>query len=288
MKSSIVIGALEFVGYGLCCQLIEDEIKVYAVDQIPKEESLKEEKLNLVGRNAYWQFVDSSTHVNYDDFNEIDVVFYSALELNGDKDQFSYKIKELDKVIKFCQRSGSRLILLSNHCPKVNEKENELMKCNLKIESHVKKMMQDNDFNYLIIRIPMVYGPWQPYNMPFQQAINVRIRNDEDFQFDLDNNHVSRDLIYIDDVVRGILFTINDETQNNTIYLTTGQKDQLIEGLKIILEDDFESIKIDMQNKPELEATQSIKCINIEEKTNLKEGITKQLEFGKWVNQRFS
>ena len=76
MEKAIVIGALGYTGYGLCCRLLDNDVIVYAIDFKPQTESLEEEKLLQVGRNANFIFTDVNEYSFEDeDMTDIDTIF---------------------------------------------------------------------------------------------------------------------------------------------------------------------------------------------------------------------
>ncbi|MEH7381717.1 hypothetical protein V7138_14740 [Bacillus sp. JJ1533] len=115
MKKVILFDTFSFVGYGLCCRMIEKEIHVIGVDTIPEENSLEEDKMLRIGRNAFFEFKEYPiAMMNQNLFMQTDAVIYpwynpNSLERNKKNEE------KLQSVIEFCSESKTKLILVSAH-----------------------------------------------------------------------------------------------------------------------------------------------------------------------------
>lgn len=113
MKKVILFDAFSFVGYGLCCRMLDDEIHVIGVDLQPKENSLEEDKLLRIGRNAYFDFIEYQKEVlNQNIFNQSDAVIYPWFS-SSDQTRNEEKEDRLHSVIKYCMASKTKLVLVS-------------------------------------------------------------------------------------------------------------------------------------------------------------------------------
>ncbi|WP_453990471.1 hypothetical protein [Bacillus nitroreducens] len=113
MKKVILFDAFSFVGYGLCCKMIDESIQVLAVDETPKENSPREDKMLRIGRNSYFEFVEyPKVLVNQKMFEQTDAVIYPWYDPVSSK-----RNQELfHSVMNSCNDAKSKLILVSANC----------------------------------------------------------------------------------------------------------------------------------------------------------------------------
>ncbi|MBD8067548.1 NAD(P)-dependent oxidoreductase [Bacillus sp. PS06] len=264
MKKAVVIGALGFVGYGLCCRLLDEGVFVYAVDLYPKENSQKEEKMLRIGRNSNFQFIDIQEEDRYNHIStETDVSFISLLEMN---DTAKEGQEELGNVIQFCERSGSKLVILTSH----QIKNNKLI-----------DYINDCSFHSYLINLPMIYGPWQPNEACFQRAIMAEMNNKE---FTICAKDFARNLLYIDDAVEGIIQLTKESEPPVMANLTNSEEGHWTKGLKLILQDKFERLEMNQEDEHFEQENTLFTEVKIKGKISLEEGIKKQYEHAKWLN----
>ncbi|MFS0824177.1 hypothetical protein [Bacillus sp. 1P02SD] len=115
MKKVILFDAFSFVGYGLCCRMIEKEIQVIGVDANPKENSPEEDKMLRIGRNAFFEFIEFPKAMgNENMFMQSDAVIYpwynpKTSERNENKGE------NLQSVLEYCNDTKTKLVLISAH-----------------------------------------------------------------------------------------------------------------------------------------------------------------------------
>ncbi|MFT4412518.1 hypothetical protein ACLM5H_01535 [Fredinandcohnia humi] len=125
MKKAIIFGAFSLAGYGLCCQLLEDEVHVIGIDNIPKENSSEEERMLWIGRNALFHLVEPSPELYSTSsivFKSADVVYYPWFGPNRLHDRGNNEHLEVTTVMEFCSNERLKLILVSSQ--KVANKNN--------------------------------------------------------------------------------------------------------------------------------------------------------------------
>ena len=284
MKKAIVIGALGYVGYGLCCRLLDDDVIVYAIDSIPKAESLEEEKLLQVGRNANLIFTDLNDCIFEDEnMTDIDAVFYTLIDPNfriKEEDIIALKTQNrnmLEKAIDHCDQKRCKFILLSTTCIESGASQEDKLR-----EQDELYVSRNDTLDYMIIRLPTLYGPWQPDNLIYQQAIRATIDKNEDSHFIMYEN--TDDLLYIDDAIDGILNIINKWETRKTYVLSSGLEDQWKAGLRLISESfSFDEIIDEFKSNQKDTRTH---CFIQKPKTSLEKGINNQFEYVKWLKKR--
>ena len=115
VKKVILFDAFSFVGYGLCCRMLDKEIHVVGVDKNPKENSQEEDNMLRIGRNAFFEFVEQSkATVNHRLFNNTNAVIYPWNNPNT-SERKQEKEEKLDLVLQYCSDAKAKLILVSAH-----------------------------------------------------------------------------------------------------------------------------------------------------------------------------
>ncbi|MEH7235480.1 hypothetical protein [Bacillus sp. JJ1562] len=115
MKKVILFDAFSFVGYGLCCRMIDNEIHVFGVDAKPKEDSPEEDKMLRIGRNAFFEFIEyPKAMMNQEMFVQTDSVIYPWYSPNF-SERNEEKRNTLQSVLEYCNDTNTKLILVSAH-----------------------------------------------------------------------------------------------------------------------------------------------------------------------------
>ena len=115
VKKVILFDAFSFVGYGLCCKMLDEEINVIGIDAEPMENSPEEKKLLFIGRNAYFRFFENSkASLNQSLFNKTDAVIYPWCS-STHPNQNEEKEERLQSIFDYCNDSKTKLILVSAH-----------------------------------------------------------------------------------------------------------------------------------------------------------------------------
>lgn len=294
MKNAIVIGALGFIGYQLCCRLLEEEVNVYGMDHCPSEDSLNEEKMMLIGRNAHFQFIDIKDiqRLEQQNLTGIDVVIFSLFDPNEVISKENYHQTKTDvraafeKIVSYCEEKKVKLVLLSSsqleQYEKIEEKEALL---NLDLLLSLETCVQTHDkteLEFMILRTPPAYGPWQPTHMDFHRALNATVENDS---FKLTKfNLFEENLVYIDDVITAILSVITDADTCKTYQLISAVENQWLDGMKMILNSSDIPNKIPSSNQNF--HSNSSTYIIFSPKVSLQEGIANQKNHIKWIKSR--
>ncbi|WP_010283381.1 hypothetical protein [Bacillus timonensis] len=125
MKKVIVFDAFSFVGYELCCRMLDEEIHVTGVAPQPNEDSTEEDKLLRIGRNAFFHFIEFHNGIlNPNILKQSDAVIYPWLSsplLNRNEE----KENLLQSVIDYCIDTKTKLVLVSVHMTN-NDPKNEM------------------------------------------------------------------------------------------------------------------------------------------------------------------
>lgn len=121
----LLVGGLGSIGYTLCSQLIEEEIDVFALDNISNDDDDKEEKLLQIGRNAFFQFspLDTDYRVEKEKFDVIIYCLYDPIDRQGHPNMMNNieLEKHLKNALEYCLDYGSKFILISGSTESSNQ-----------------------------------------------------------------------------------------------------------------------------------------------------------------------
>ena len=299
MENAIVIGAFNFVGFKLCCRLLEEGIVVYGVDTPEsREDEFVEEKQLQIGRNANFSWQEVSECVFFDNkgSNCYDTVYYCLFDPSinmfskGIDKCMNQTTKLLKEVIQYCNEYKIKLVLLStievlgNQTVEMNDDtipapESDSGRLHLIEENLVKSETEKFNVNYVICRVPTIYGPWQPTHMMYQQLI-IAVMNKQEPKLEINEN--TRDIIYVDDVVDALINLAMPQFEKKSILLSSGKENQWYEGAKFLYER-FPKEMVNTYHAP-IPLPKATKLVNFKPKTSIKEGIEKQVQQAFWLN----
>ncbi|WP_110114566.1 NAD(P)-dependent oxidoreductase [Bacillus sp. CGMCC 1.16541] len=284
MAKVIVVGSNRFVGFHLCTSFLNEgiEVKGYTHEAHKGESSLQEEMLAFLGRNANftseqiedenWQLtIDSDTEVVY--FTYFDGGDFDHLEFLREKMQDANKA--LIQTITTCRQTNTKLVFLSSlrvfgdeqteiteeTIPKPDHREGKLM---LHFEKMIEKSTQP-DFPCMIVRVPTVYGPWQPLAMCYQHTI---IHKTQKQNVEEDTRH----LLYIDDVVKALKVSQRVPFNYELVHLVNSQDREWGKGAHLLkikgIEEKVNEFK---------ESVKAKELLNFQPKVSIKEGMYQQM-----------
>ncbi|MGG2066693.1 NAD-dependent epimerase/dehydratase family protein [Bacillus sp. S14(2024)] len=234
MKRVIVVGALTFIGYHLVQKFLEEEVEVYALDfdDMKSVSKVSEEKLCLIGRNALFTYFSLRDDEGWEvlEKTDIDAAYFCLCEPNQQKDFRNERIilQYVKRFESFCRRKEIKFIVLSSvEVGHACSNENNILFS--KIEREVKKGSAD----YCILRVPTVYGPWQPLFMAYHHVILSQMKQQT---ISVPVEECTCDLIYVEDVAR-CLYELGQKRMERKIYsLCSGKENQWQKGIELLQE----------------------------------------------------
>jgi UDP-glucose 4-epimerase len=212
MERVCVTGALGFIGFHLCNRLLNEGIEVIAVDHLQNDRTLEEEEMELrMGRNAHYHLhkltLDSLHTIN--DFNKIDAIFHiAANDQQLLKETAESELAMLEKLIKKLP-ANTRLIYASS-TEVYGDQEGEISesaplrpdtllgKHKQKMEKSIAQLSMEQSVVSSIVRMPVVYGPWQ-----------------QEYVEKVDYSKA----IYISDAVNGLMLSAMKKKGNEVFHL---------------------------------------------------------------------
>ncbi|WP_379969980.1 NAD-dependent epimerase/dehydratase family protein [Ectobacillus sp. sgz5001026] len=217
MKRVMVVGAFTFIGYALVKRLLQEGIEVIGlgVEDLQHFSMWNEEKMLLIGRNASFTYhcVQERNEWN----QEVDCIYICYLNSND------YDKTAIQSFLNLYESQSIRVILLSS-IP--SNKENEDLD-NLSFATLEEKVATLP--NYLILRVPAVYGPWQPRSMVFQQLLEAQLRQETIPVV----KECMDDVIFVEDVA-ACLFQCSSSKECGTFHVESKEADAWEKGIRIL------------------------------------------------------
>ncbi|PDY45176.1 NAD-dependent epimerase/dehydratase family protein [Bacillus pseudomycoides] len=270
MKRVLIIGALSFVGYHLVNKMLAEEVEVYGLDFADLESMSKvsEEKLFLIGRNDLFMYSSIRDESGWKtvETDQFDAAYFCLCEPNRQSGFRNERIilQYLKRVIHMCERKQVKLNVLSSIEIANVQDLSENKRLFMKVEEEVEKA----HIRYSILRVPILYGPWQPSFMTYHRLILSELMEKE---YELLQNENGADLLYVEDVCE-YLWEKGKTIENLGVYNMISGKENLWEKGIILLNAEHKVKKTVKEVKRE-----EIKSICIAKNTPLEFGLNKQL-----------
>jgi hypothetical protein len=195
MDKAMIIGIYEFIGFHLGQYLLEQGIEVIGI-HIPTDDRdpFLEEKRLFIGRNANFTEEDAKalSIVTSGLTTDVTVIDYYSFYMKRQEEELISAIEE-------------------SIWPKENDSVIFLMPVQL--------YEDEGMFNHSVaFYLPTIYGPWQPANFLFHQALF-----DPKSTIEIDEREWTEDALYIDDAVKMIVGNV--QPQQRHILLKSNIKD---------------------------------------------------------------
>ncbi|KMK74774.1 NAD-dependent epimerase/dehydratase family protein [Alkalihalobacillus pseudalcaliphilus] len=292
MKKVVITGGLGFIGFHLSQRLLENGYEVIAIDerQVDRQKEREEMQMRL-GRNALYKLIEEKIEeVDLKEvINDADVVFhFAALTKHDNKwprlqEVISRNVLLTKEVIKNMSKSsrfifpstvqvyGERPGLITEKTPTNPTTAYGITK--LASETLIMKLANELDLSYLIFRLPTIYGPFQRTDMTYQQFLNgVEQPNMDRSQMDV---------VYIDDVIDAFMLSVTTSHTNEIFHIATGKLGEWQRGVELL----GHKWTAKSGFKTTLSTEKAKQLLGFEVQTSLEEGIQKQVEHEKQMNQ---
>lgn len=200
MDRAVILGAYEFVGFSLCKYLLDQgcEIDGIHINKGEEDPYLNDKRLEI-GRNAnfyemnYSEWLETQKEIKEDTVLFIDFYdFYLKNNLSALRENElieKYLFNNMNELEKF--HSKIMFLFPLQWLIDINRAHS---RCETAIE-----LLKQNNIEVHSFYLPAIYGPWQPEEFIFHQALADRKRAK------LSNREWIHDAIFIDDLIHSIM-----------------------------------------------------------------------------------
>lgn len=268
MKKVAIFNMLYFLAYHLTKKLLEEGIEVIGIDRLnPDKKTQQDEMLMSIGRNAQLQFINQ--HMVDLDMKavcqDVDTIFFFC---PSDYKWYASLVNELkdreavvQKMMTQCQRNNIRLIYVSSqmvygqHDGMITEESSiqpELDEA-IFIAQEEQRMIDGairGNFPLAVLRLPTVYGLWQPAHTFISQLLQLKIKGKIPEEIEIDD-HLENNYIFVDDVVDALIRIGESEFTFDVYNLSNEEEDQLTKLMSTLFHNNsfFQCDKIGSQRR---------------------------------------
>lgn len=217
MKRVMVVGAFTFIGYSLVKRLLQEGIEVIGlgVEDLQHFSMWSEEKMLLIGRNAGFTYHCEQERNEWN--QEVDCIYICYLNPNS-HDKFDSK-----SFLNLYESQSKRVVFLSSIPRNIENGDFDNSPFAI-LEKQVSTLP-----NYLILRVPEVYGPWQPRSKVFQQLLEAQLRQETIPVI----KECMDDVVFVEDVA-ACLFQCSSSTECGTFHVEGKEEDAWEKGIRIL------------------------------------------------------
>ena len=249
--------------------MLSEDVEVCGIDFDAREslQKIDEEKLYLIGRNALFSYYPLQGDEGWRSLEEeqIDAVYFCLYEPNR-RTRFRDEqigLQYVKRMSRFCKRKGIKFVVLSSAETGALQKDSENNRFFTKLEEQVKK----NSEHYSILRVPAVYGPWQPAFMAYHQLMLCDVINREKV-ISIEESHF--DLLYVEDVCSCLYRSAVKDVNVGTYIIGSGEERLWEKGIERL------QSAMQLTSPLPIENREPLQTIFIEKGVTLEEGLQKQ------------
>ncbi|MFC0189138.1 NAD-dependent epimerase/dehydratase family protein [Fictibacillus aquaticus] len=245
MKKAVVTGAAGFIGYHLCSRLLDEEVEVIGIDSAESSE-----RIDMIARHAGFTYINDNIAACRLDkaARGCDALFHLACQVKPSdpweeiEKTAEKHLKILKKVLEAIKGKKVKLIYasaydvygkrqgeVSESSPRNPENLFGLIK--LTEENLIIDLAKKYKIPYVILRLPTVYGPGQPEDSTYHQAIEARLKRKPPV---LRKDNITEDALYVDDAVESMWLAAAAKKQREIYNIHSGQKDAWQRGLQML------------------------------------------------------
>lgn len=265
MERATIFGIYDFIGYSLCCYMLDLGVEIDGIHpEADIEDYFTEEKRLEIGRNANF------TEIGLQEW-EVEgaegILFVSLFESlqtrNGNEELMEALLSKLEN--RHLKKLPTAVILPAYFA----QDKVELSERDAKII----RFVSSRQSTLLTIYLPTIYGPWQPEECFFQQVM---------FHTSFDGRKIpdigqwewTDDCLYIDDAVRTIKDMVDSGCQGHYI-LSSGKQDRWLQCAEELIGKDIALLR----NKvvpPVIKGSIQVRTVNQNEQ--ISKGLSRQKE----------
>jgi len=226
MDKIIIVGGYEFLGFSLCTAFLNKGNSVDCIHFDNSHDAFYEEKSFSVGRNANFSELSIAKWSKSElDSNENTVVMISFYDLFYKKDSAEL-LEQFEMEWKNILQSDTlnRSLLIFLFPLQLIEKGVKRDDTFRTIANSVAKGTKEKNISFQAVYLPTLYGPWQPMEFLFQQALLTEVNKEKDIE--VNTKEWVKDAIYIDDAVNEIVCLIDEEKLDTPCLLKSSKREQ--------------------------------------------------------------
>jgi hypothetical protein len=193
MDKVIIVGIYEFIGFQLCLSLLEQGIEVTGIHlKTARDDLFLEEKRLEIGRNSNFTEKDGAYLLSIETWPDPTILFidYYSYYFKREESKLSSILTTIS-LIKHPFRFG--LLLPIQFYEENTQKE-------------LFPLLSDKERLSFVFYLPTIFGPWQPTNYAFQQALN-----DPTEPMIVDEREWTEDALYSEDTIAVIMSHLDDK-----------------------------------------------------------------------------
>lgn len=288
LKKVLITGVMGFIGFHLCQRLLNDCIEVIGIDSMEGiyDQKIFEEKWMFIGRNANFHFYEESLEQLplKKLLNDVDVVYHlaSTRDEGHELETVKQKNEEIAKKLVESCRENSRLIFPSTievygkQTGEITEKTptNPISSYGIAKLAEESVILREKA-NVIILRLPTVYGPWQPQNMALHRLLFANITGTE---ANISDENSTIDLLHVDDVVESLFLAGICSYENEIFNISSGKSRQWHQAKAFIFGKKDCPAKDHHWPKVYVSGKKAKKLLKFEPKISIEEGVKKQKE----------
>ncbi|PKR86752.1 hypothetical protein [Heyndrickxia camelliae] len=207
MENAIVCGAMHFVGFELCKQLLNRGCSVVAIDHGGNTDKYHVEKWLEIGRNA--NLLRLPIEEIRDEIDSSVVCFIPYIDFLSLPDKFNGLFNDVESLLQMENITEYHIIFPSKYHFSFSDTNRRNFNAVFPITNMNKKVVE--------YYVPTLYGPWQPNTYLFQQLIEGKCQDDY-----LDD---TMDAIFIEDAVKEIVDNTQQTEHRQRILIRNMQPD---------------------------------------------------------------
>lgn len=225
MERATILGIYDFIGYSLCRHMLDLGVEIDGIHQSGNiDDYLTEEKRLEIGRNAnFTEFCVEDWEAERAEGFLFVTLFESLQTRKGTNDLLEALLSKLEN--RHLKKLPTAVIL-----PAFFAEENMNFR---ESETKINRYINNRESTLLTIYLPTIYGPWQPEECLFQQAIAHSSNNGRKIP-DISKWEWTHDCLYIDDAVKTIK-EMAESGQQGQYILASGEQDKWLHCARELL-----------------------------------------------------
>lgn len=196
MDRAVIVGTFEFIGFSLCKHLLEQGCEIDGIHyNKEKEDALINEKRLAIGRNANFYEKNYSSWINSKrEIVKNDVIFIDIYDLYIKNELASLREKELIEEFLIKNLDGFKDLQVKIAFLLPIQWLKDISRTHSRLEDAI-DILRENNISVSCFYLPVIYGPWQPKEFSFHQALaNIK-------RVKINEREWIHDAIFIEDLI---------------------------------------------------------------------------------------